>query len=87
MLTGVATINITISLVADFITENVTASYKSTDGTTKTVNVELTGTLRKVTGSVVINDVDTREPVTINGNVVFVIKPIVKLTNCAADPH
>lgn len=83
---GVATINITISLVADFITENVTASYKSTDGTTKTVNVELTGTLRKVTGSVVINDVDTHEPVTINGNVVFVIKPIVKLTNCTVDP-
>lgn len=83
---GVATINITISLVADFITENVTASYKSTDGTTKTVNVELTGTLRKVTGSVVINDVDKQEPVTINGNVVFVIKPITKLTNCTVDP-
>ncbi len=83
---GVATINITISLVADFITENVTASYKSTDGTTKTVNVELTGTLRKVTGSVVINDVDTHEPVNIDGNVVLVIKPIVKLTNCTVDP-
>ena len=83
---GVATINITISLVTDFIAENVTASYKSTDGTTKTVTVELTGTLRKVTGSVVINDVDTHEPVTIDGNVVFVIKPIVKLTNCTVDP-
>lgn len=83
---GIATINIVISLITDFITENVTATYKGKDSTTKTINITLEGTLRKVTGVVTIKDIDTGTPVVINGNVIYVNKPKSQLTNCYASP-
>lgn len=79
---GKATINITISWITEFITENVKATYKSKSGEQKSVDITLSGTLTEVTGSVSIEDVDTHEPVIIEGEIIFVIKPQLKLTNC-----
>lgn len=79
---GIATINITISQVIEFITENVKATYKSKSGEKKSVDITLSGTLTKVTGSVSISDVDTHEPVVIDGEIFYVTKPQLQLTNC-----
>lgn len=84
---GIATINITISLIIDFITENVKAKYKSKSGETKSVDITLSGTFTKVTGSVSISDVDTHEPVVIDGDIIYVTKPQLKLTNCRVEPQ
>lgn len=83
---GTATINITISLIVDFITENVKATYKSKTGEKKSVDITLSGTLTKVTGSVSISDVDTHDPIVIDGDIIYVTKPQFKLTNCRVDP-
>lgn len=83
---GIATINITISLIVDFITENVKATYKSKSGDKKSVDIPLSGTLTKVTGTVSISDVDTHEPVVIEGGIVYVTKPQLELTNCHVEP-
>lgn len=83
---GIATINITISMITDFITENVKATYKSKSGEKKSVDITLLGTLKKVTGSVSISDVDTHEPVIIDGEIIYVTKPQLKLTNCHVEP-
>lgn len=83
---GIATINITISLVVNFITENVKATYKSKSGEKKSVDITLSGTLTKVMGSVSISDVDTHEPVVITGEIIYVTEPQLKLTNCHVDP-
>lgn len=83
---GIATINITISLIVDFITENVKATYKSKSGEKKSVDITLSGTLTKVTGSLSISDVDTHDPVVIDGDIIYVTKPKCKLTNCRVDP-
>lgn len=83
---GIATINITISLIVNFITENVKATYKSKSGEKKSVDITLSGTLTKVTGSLSISDVDTHEPIVIDGDIIYVTKPQFKLTNCKVDP-
>lgn len=83
---GVATINITISLIVNFITENVKATYKSKSGEKKSVDITLSGTLTKVTGSVSISDVDTHDPIVIDGDIIYVTQPQLKLTNCHVDP-
>lgn len=83
---GVATINITISLIINFITENVKATYKSKSGEQKSVDITLSGTLTKVTGTVSISDVDTHDPVVIEGDIIYVTKPQLKLTNCHVEP-
>lgn len=62
------------------------ASYKSTDGQQKTVDMEVEVLSYYSLAKVTINDLDPTEPVTLTGKFVDVAHITVNLTNCYADP-
>lgn len=62
------------------------ASYKSTDGQQKTVDMEVEVLSYYSLAKVTINDLDPTEPVTLTGEFVDVAHITANLTNCYADP-
>lgn len=62
------------------------ASYKSTDGQQKTVDMQVEVLSHYSLAKVTINDLDPTEPVTLTGKFVDVAHITVNLTNCYADP-
>ena len=62
------------------------ASYKSTDGQQKTVDMEVEVLIYYSIAKVTITDLDPTEPVTLTGEFVDVAHITTKLTNCYADP-
>lgn len=62
------------------------ATYKSTDGQQKTVDMEVEVLSYYSLAKVTINDLDPTEPVTLTGEFVDVAHITVNLTNCYADP-
>lgn len=62
------------------------ASYKSTDGQQKTVDMEVEVLSYYSIAKVTITDLDPTEPVTLTGKFVDVAHITVNLTNCYADP-
>lgn len=62
------------------------ASYKSTDGQQKTVDMQVEVLSYYSLAKVTITDLDPTEPVTLTGEFVEVAHITVNLTNCYADP-
>ena len=62
------------------------ASYKSTDGQQKTVDMQVEVLSDYSLAKVTITDLDTTEPVTLTGEFVAVAHITANLTNCYADP-
>lgn len=62
------------------------ANYKSTDGTQKTVDMEVEVLSDYSLAKVTITDLDLTEPVTLTGEFVDVAHITANLTNCYADP-
>lgn len=62
------------------------ATYQSTDGGQKTVDMEVEVLSYYSLAKVTINDVDPTEPVTLTGEFVDVAHITANLTNCYADP-
>lgn len=62
------------------------ASYKSTDGQQKTVDMQVEVLSYYSLAKVTITDLDPTEPVTLTGKFVDVAHITVNLTNCYADP-
>lgn len=62
------------------------ASYKSTDGQQKTVDMEVEVLSHYSLAKVTITDLDPTEPVTLTGEFVDVAHITANLTNCYADP-
>lgn len=62
------------------------ASYKSTDGQQKTVDMQAEFLSYYSLAKVTINDLDPTEPVTLTGKFVEVVHITANLTNCYADP-
>lgn len=62
------------------------ASYKSTDGQQKTVDMQVEVLSGYSLAKVTITDLDPTEPVTLTGKFVDVAHITVNLTNCYADP-
>ena len=62
------------------------ASYKSTDGQQKTVDMEVEVLSYYSLAKVTITDLDPTEPVTLTGEFVDVVHITANLTNCYADP-
>lgn len=62
------------------------ASYKSTDGQQKTVDMQVEVLSHYSLAKVTITDLDPTEPVTLTGDFVYVAHITVNLTNCYADP-
>lgn len=62
------------------------ASYKSTDGQQKTVDMEVEVLSHYSLAKVTITDLDPTEPVTLTGKFVDVAHITANLTNCYADP-
>lgn len=63
------------------------ASYKSTDGQQKTVDMQVEVLSYYSLAKVTITDLDPTEPVTLTGKFVDVAHITVNLTNCYADPE
>lgn len=62
------------------------ASYKSTDGQQKTVDMQVEVLSNYSIAKVTITDLDPTEPVTLTGEFVDVAQITANLTNCYADP-
>lgn len=62
------------------------ASYKSTDGQQKTVDMQVEVLSYYCLAKVTITDLDPTEPVTLTGEFVDVVHITANLTNCYADP-
>ena len=62
------------------------ASYKSTDGQPKTVDMQVEVLSDYSLAQVTITDLDPTEPVTLTGEFVAVARITANLTNCYADP-
>ena len=82
----VATITVESKHLQSYRFINPKASYKSTDGQQKTVDMKVEVLSYYSLAKVTITDLDPTEPVTLTGEYVEVVHITANLTNCYADP-